>query len=58
MLTHMHKLVDTWWCWHIYKGDEVGEDKVLKALVTWCPDASDMWTGGIRYLTQAAEFPM
>ena len=26
MLTHMHMLVYTWWCWHIYKGDEVGVD--------------------------------
>jgi hypothetical protein len=24
MLTHMHMVVYTWWCWHIYKGEEVG----------------------------------
>ena len=24
MLTHIHIVVYTWWCWHIYKGDEVG----------------------------------
>ena len=26
MLTHIHMMVYTWWCWHIYKGDEVGVD--------------------------------
>ena len=26
MLTHKHMAVYTWWCWHIYKGDEVGVD--------------------------------
>ena len=26
MLTHIHIMVYTWWCWHIYKGDEVGVD--------------------------------
>ena len=25
MLTHLHIVVYTW-CWHIYKGDEVGVD--------------------------------
>ena len=24
MLTHIHMMVYTWWCWHIYKGEEVG----------------------------------
>jgi hypothetical protein len=33
MLTHLHMMVYTWWCWHIYKGEEVGEEKELKALV-------------------------
>jgi hypothetical protein len=27
-------MVYTWWCWHIFKGEEVGEEKELKALVT------------------------
>ena len=27
MLTHIHMVVYTWWCWHIYKGDEVGVDE-------------------------------
>jgi len=27
-------VVYTWWCWHICKGKEVGEEKELKALVT------------------------
>ena len=26
MLTRIHMMVYTWWCWHIYKGDEVGVD--------------------------------
>ena len=26
MLTHIHMVVYTWWCWHIYKGDKVGVD--------------------------------
>ena len=26
MLTHIHMVVYTWWCWHIYKGDEVVVD--------------------------------
>ena len=25
-LTHMHMVMYTWWCWHIYKGNEVGVD--------------------------------
>ena len=25
-LTHIHMVVYTWWCWHIYKGDGVGVD--------------------------------
>ena len=24
MLTHMHMVVYTWWCWHICKGEGVG----------------------------------
>ena len=26
MLTHIHMVVYTWWCWHIYKEEEVGVD--------------------------------
>ena len=26
MLTHIHMMMYTWWCWHIYKGDDVGVD--------------------------------
>jgi len=26
MLTHMHMVVFTWWCWHICKGEGVGVD--------------------------------
>ena len=26
MLTDMHMVVYTWWCWHIYKGERIGVD--------------------------------
>ena len=26
MLTHLHMVVYTWWCWHICKGEGVGVD--------------------------------
>ena len=26
ILTHLHMMVYTWWCWHIYKGYEVRVD--------------------------------
>ena len=26
MLTHMHMVVYTWWCWHFCKGEGVGVD--------------------------------
>jgi hypothetical protein len=29
-LTHVHKLVNTWWCWHICKDEEVGEEEEAK----------------------------
>ena len=32
-LTHLHKGLYTWWCWHICKG-AVGEEKELNASVT------------------------
>ena len=54
----MHKVLYTWWCSHIYKGEVVGEEKELNALVTGWPDASDMRTGRVRYLTQATVFSM
>jgi len=28
MLTHLHMVVYTWWCWHICKGEGVGVDFV------------------------------
>ena len=42
-LTHMHKMVNTWWCWHICKGgvggdlDQVGEEKEMKRASLGCP---------------------
>ena len=42
--THMHKMVITWWCWHICKGevvgvetDQVGEEKEKKMASYGCP---------------------
>jgi hypothetical protein len=39
MLTHIHMVVYTWWCWHICKGevvgvelDQLGEEK----MIFWC----------------------
>ena len=32
-LTHIHMVVYTWWCWHICKGEEVGDENELVALV-------------------------
>jgi len=29
MLTHLHMVVYTWWCWHIYKGGGVPRDLAL-----------------------------
>jgi hypothetical protein len=26
-LTHVHMVVIIWWCYHIYKGEEVGEEE-------------------------------
>ena len=26
MQIHLYMMLYTWWCWHIYKGDEVGLD--------------------------------
>ena len=28
MLTGMHMVVYTWWCWHICKGEGVGVDQL------------------------------
>ena len=40
----MHKMVNTWWCWHICKGeveevdlDQVGEEKEKKSASYGCP---------------------
>ena len=36
MLTHMHMVMYTWWCWHICKGggvgvelNQLGEEKII-----------------------------
>jgi hypothetical protein len=42
-LIHMHKMVNTWWCWHIYREvvgvvtDHVGEEKEKKSESSGCP---------------------
>ena len=30
MLTHIHMVVYNWWCWHICKGDDNGEEICAK----------------------------
>ena len=47
-LTHIHMVVYTWWCWHICKGEEVGDEKELVALVAELPDKSGIWRGTQR----------
>jgi hypothetical protein len=36
----MHKVVNTWWCWHICKGEEVGKEEVAKPGLGCCLGAS------------------
>ena len=39
MLTHMHMVVYTWWCWHICKGEVVGvelDQLREERKVFWC----------------------
>ena len=43
MLTHMHKMMNTWWCWHIcneevvgVETDQVGEEKEKKSASFGC----------------------
>jgi hypothetical protein len=35
-LTHVHKVVITWWCWHIYKGGEKGKEEEVKPGLECC----------------------
>ena len=41
MLTHIHMVVYTWWCWHIYKG--FGTFRKMKCLFSIAPDANSWW---------------
>ena len=39
MLTHIHMVVYTWWCWHICKGEVVGvelDQLGEEGKVFWC----------------------
>ena len=47
MLTHLHMVVYTWWCWHIYKGGGVcrvemgfGAFGKMECLFSIAPDAN------------------
>ena len=47
MLTLIHMMVYTWWCWHIYKGGgvcrgEMGLGK-MECLFSITPDANSWW---------------
>ena len=53
--THTH-VVYTWWCWHIYKGDEVGVDvdqlgdeMVVRKVPQSGPDSGHAMTGRWLY---------
>ena len=47
MLTHIHMVVYTWWCWHIYKG--FGAFGKMECLFSIVPDASSCgWHIGAR----------
>jgi hypothetical protein len=37
MLTHVHKVVNTCWCWHICKGGDSGVFEELKHLFSFTP---------------------
>ena len=41
MLTHIHMVVYTWWCWHIYKG--FGAFGKMECLFSIAPDANSWW---------------
>ena len=57
MLTHIHMMVYTWWCWHIYKGGGVCRGEMgfgsfspsrrafgkMKCLFSIAPDANSWW---------------
>ena len=44
-LTHIHKVLYTWWCWHICKEEEVGELKEVFFTAKQLPDAEFEVTG-------------
>ena len=47
-LTHMHKMVNTYWCWHICKGvvggdlDEFGVEKEKKRARFWLSEGQKL----------------
>ena len=48
MLTHIHMVVCTWWCWHIYKGGgvcrvEMGLVGKMECLLSIVPAANSWW---------------
>ena len=43
MLIHIHMVVYTWWCWHIYKGGGVGAFGKMECLFSITPDANSWW---------------
>ena len=44
-LTYIHMVVYTWWCWHIYKEDEVGVDVDQLGEETEMRKGLTKWTG-------------
>ena len=54
MLTHIHMMVYTWWCWHIYKGDgvdvdQLGDEMEVRKVPQSGPDSGQTVTGHWLY---------
>ena len=61
MLTHIHMVVYTWWCWHIYKGGGVCRVEMglgpyafgkMECLFSIAPDENSWW---LAYLSKGEE---
>jgi hypothetical protein len=55
MLTHVHVVVYTWWCWHIYEGEvfRVEVDQLSKEKEVIVSDQTLVSTGHARLVTHS-----
>ena len=55
-LTHIHMVVYTWWCWHIYKGGGgcigFGAFRKMECLFSIASDENSWW---LAYLSKGEE---